>query len=159
MADVSCPNTQDFDAQSQIAFLEDLIVKLSRQKKGTTPLLIKLSCDWNLEFLRVLIEILLRCHIDGVICGNTSTSPFIKEQILKTDFKGGISGAPLFPKSLQLVKTMQALSDGKLCIIGVGGILEKQHFWAMQDAGAQLVQVFTGLIYKGPQIVAELLRS
>lgn len=149
VADVSCPNTGELDKNSNLEFLETLCAQLKEKQKQLhfryeryVPFLLKLSCDWGWDFLKPLSVILGRYSIDGLVCGNTIA---------------GLSGRPLFPKALRLVKTMRELLGGKIPIIGVGGIFDRQDLLCMRKEGAELFQIYTALVYKGPQIVSELL--
>ncbi len=149
VADVSCPNTGELEASSNLEFLEALSASLKTMQRQLhikqdryVPLLLKLSSDWDQVILEPLTQILIRHSIDGVICGNTSH---------------GLSGRPLFPKALALVKTMGQLLAGRIPIIGVGGISTRLDLLSMQEAGAELFQIYTALVYRGPQVVSELL--
>lgn len=141
VADVSCPNTNDFSSNSNLEFLDTLCEQLKVRKSRHVPILLKLSPDWDFDFLKALSQILLRHSIDGVICGNTSA---------------GLSGKPLFPKTLRLVKSMHGLLENRIPIIGCGGISSSHDITEMQQAGAKLLQVYTALIYQGPGVVSKI---
>ena len=142
VADVSCPNTGDLDAHTNLDFLETLCAKLKESQQK--PLLLKLSPDWDIDFLKPLAQILLKHKIDGVICGNTSD---------------GLSGKPLFPKALALVKNMHENLRGQIPIIACGGISSSGDIQKMRESGAQLFQIYTALVYQGPGVVSKLLTS
>ena len=100
--------------------------------------------------------------VDGIIAGNTTTSreglttnPARVEKI----GKGGLSGAPLFERSLALVKHIHEYTGGRLPIIGVGGIMGPEQAKLMLDAGASLIEICTGFIYEGPSAVKKILRK
>lgn len=142
VADISCPNTSDFKANSQLDFLDNLSAGLKSKRDTRVPLLFKLSCDWDASLLEPLSQIFLRDGVDGVVCGNTSA---------------GLSGRPLFPKALDLVRRMNQILQGRIPIIGAGGIFTHQDLLSMQAEGAQLFQIYTALVYRGPPVVSELL--
>ena len=104
------------------------------------------------------MDVILINHMDGIIATNTTisrdglNSPQARED-------GGLSGKPLFERSLAMVGKIQKFTDGKLPVIGVGGISNADGVQKMMDAGAVLVQIYTGLIYEGPGLVKSILRE
>ena len=120
------------------------------------PLLIKLAPDLSSEELDDVLRAILDYGMDGVIATNTTLqreglrSPHSKET-------GGLSGAPLFERSREVVQQIYQRTQGRLPIIGAGGILNAVRARQMLDAGATLVQVYTGLIYQGPGLVWQIL--
>ena len=99
-----------------------------------------------------LAETLVEANVDGVILSNTTTDrpPFLAENFRNQ--KGGLSGTPLRTKSTEIIRNFYKLTDGKLPIIGVGGISKAEHAYEKIKAGASLVQLYTGMIYEGPDI-------
>jgi dihydroorotate dehydrogenase len=122
--------------------------------------LVKLAPDLNDEELDDDLEVILRQGIDGVIATNTHanargeglTSPQAGES-------GGLSGAPLSLLSREMVRKISMRTAGQLPIIGIGGVMNPQDARAMLDAGAVLVQVYTGLVYAGPGLVKRILEG
>ena len=117
------------------------------------PLCIKLAPDLAVADVAAVADALLEFKIEGVIAGNTTiTRPQVGNARLANE-AGGLSGAPLAPLARQLVARLRERLDGRVAIIGVGGILSAADAQAMLDAGADLVQIYTGLIYRGPSLV------
>ncbi len=120
------------------------------------PLLLKLAPDLSGSEIDDALDVLVAKGMDGVIATNTTT---VREG-LRSKFSGeggGLSGAPLRARSLEVVSHIYKITSGKLPIIGVGGIMSADDAKAMLDVGASLVQVFTGLIYRGPGLVKQTL--
>jgi len=123
------------------------------------PLLVKLSPDVSREQLELVVDVLLRLHIDGIIATNTT----ISRDDLRTARpevaalgEGGLSGAPLRAKSTQMIKDLFNLTKGRIPIVGVGGIFSAEDAWEKIAAGACLVQLYTGFIYQGPGIAGDI---
>ena len=132
---------------------------LADQHSRYVPLAVKIAPDMSDEELRQLGELLARHGIDGVIATNTtisrqavSDSPFAEEA-------GGLSGAPVRERSTQVVKVLSELLGDALPVIAVGGILSAADAVEKIDAGAALVQVYTGFIYSGPGLVREAVEA
>ncbi|MEX2143030.1 MAG: quinone-dependent dihydroorotate dehydrogenase [Anaerolineales bacterium] len=153
---VSSPNTPGLRHLQQAGMLSDLLGELNRSK--TVPLLVKLSPDLTDTQLDEALDVLLQHGVDGVIATNTTTSrpPLVSYAAKET---GGLSGTPLTTLSRRFVERIFAHTQGKMPIIAAGGILSRQDADAAIQAGASLVQVFTGLVYRGPGLVKELLTS
>jgi dihydroorotate dehydrogenase len=121
-------------------------------------MLVKLAPDLSDEELDDALQVILANRMDGIIATNSTLS----RQGLKSPLaieSGGLSGAPLFKRSLQMVKDIYQRTGGRIPIIGVGGILNTNGVQQMLDAGAQLVQMYTGLVYKGPGLVKKILQE
>lgn len=161
---VSCPNVVGLTALQDVSFLSEIVDRLLdlRMYYDTfRPILLKVSPDLSRQQLDDIIDYCLRSGIDGIVAGNTTRS----RDGLATDStqvekigNGGLSGAPLFNKNLGLVRYIHEKSEGKLPIIGVGGIMSGAQAQEMLDAGASLVEIYTGFIYEGPAIVKKILR-
>lgn len=161
---ISSPNTAGLRDLQQSSHLSDLLAKLKNaqqdiftQHQKYIPLIVKIAPDLNETEIKALAQTLLAQKIDGVIATNTTVdregvlaSPFAKEA-------GGLSGAPLFAKSTELLKMLYAALDNKIPIIAAGGIMNAQDASTKQAAGATLLQVYTGLIYQGPRLIQEIL--
>jgi dihydroorotate dehydrogenase len=122
------------------------------------PLLVKLSPDLDDAELDDALEVMLRLGIEGVIATNTTLS---RQGIISSQASqaGGLSGAPLRERSTYVVREICRRTGGRLSVIGCGGIENAHHAREKLDAGALLVQVYTGLIYTGPGLVKEIMRS
>jgi len=123
------------------------------------PLLVKLSPDMSREQLEMSVDVLVRLQIDGIIATNTTTS---RDDLSTPGARvaavgeGGLSGAPLRAKSTQTIKDVYQLTKGRIPIIGVGGIFTAEDAWEKIAAGASLVQLYTGFIYRGPNVAREI---
>jgi dihydroorotate dehydrogenase len=122
------------------------------------PLLVKLAPDLDDEQLDDALDVIQLNHMDGVIATNTTIS---REGVnSKLAFEsGGLSGRPLFNQSLTIVDKIYKRTGGSLPIIGAGGIFDANGVHRMMDAGAKLIQIYTGLIYRGPGIVKSMLQQ
>jgi dihydroorotate dehydrogenase len=126
------------------------------------PILLKVSPDLSHEQLDEIVEYCLRSGIDGIVAGNTTRSReglnSLTTEKIEAIGNGGLSGAPLHNKNLELVRYIHTVSEGKLPIIGVGGIMSAEQAQAMIDAGASLVEIYSGFIYEGPALVKKILK-
>ncbi len=162
---VSSPNTAGLRQLQERQELDQLLKQLStergRLRQSTSrqvPILVKLAPDLSDAQLDAALEVILANYMDGVIATNTTilrqglTSPLATQQ-------GGLSGRPLLDLSLAMLKKIQERTAGKLPVIGVGGISNITGVQKMMDAGAVLVQIYTGLIYEGPGLVKQILQE
>ncbi|MBI2602401.1 MAG: quinone-dependent dihydroorotate dehydrogenase [Deltaproteobacteria bacterium] len=158
---VSSPNTpglrglQHPDALSKL--LEPLLQE-NLHRKTPVPLLLKLSSDLCEDEARTAAHIALHFQLDGLILGNTSTDSSLCPAV-ETLGSGGISGSPLFARSTHLLRELASFGGDRLVLIGCGGILNAEHAREKFDAGAKLLQVFTGFVYGGPLFPHELLED
>lgn len=154
---ISSPNTPGLrDLQKREPLLELLdAVKEERAKSCRThspPLLVKLAPDLDEEQQAEMAQTLLDAGIEGVILGNTTLD---RPDYLNAEFraeKGGLSGQPLTDKSTAIIRNFYRLTDGKLPIIGVGGVSNGEQAYAKIKAGASLVQLYTALVFEGPDV-------
>jgi dihydroorotate dehydrogenase len=159
---ISSPNTKGLrDLQSDAA-LDTLLATLAAARKRLeqqhgkrVPLVVKVAPDLELEGIRRIARSLVAQGIDGVIATNTTIARDAVAGLPHAGEAGGLSGRPLFEPSNRVVRALAAALGGALPIIGVGGILSGDDARAKIDAGATLVQLYTGLIYRGPRLVAE----
>ncbi len=161
---VSSPNTVGLRRLQGRQQLEALLSSLAQERKiilakqllpKPLPLLVKLAPDLSSEELDDALQAILFHKMDGVIATNTT----LRREGLKSlgrDETGGLSGSPLFVQSLEMVRQIHQRTQGKLPIIAVGGIMNAQNARLMFEAGATLVQVYTGLVYRGPGLVKEI---
>lgn len=159
---VSCPNVGDIkelqDADNLLATLT-LLKEMSEQKPVKKPILLKISPDLNNSQLDQLIDMAFKTGIDGFVATNTT----IKREGLETDKvrieeigKGGLSGKPLRERSTEIIRYLVQKSGGKIPVIGAGGIIDADDAIEKLNAGASLVQVYTGFVYTGPSIVSKI---
>jgi dihydroorotate dehydrogenase len=167
---VSSPNTPGLRALQGRAPLQELI-RRSRQALTATvpgkapPLLLKIAPDLTSEDLADIAAVALEdgpggaAGLDGLIVSNTTiTRPAGIDPVLAKE-AGGLSGRPLFPLSTEILRQMYRLTEGRLPIIGVGGISNAAEAYAKIRAGASLVQLYSALVYQGPALVARINRD
>ena len=120
------------------------------------PIFLKISPDESKESIEIILNAVKSFKITGLVLTNTTIDKTnLQNTILKSE-SGGLSGQPLFAKSTNLIKVIREF-DKKIPIIGVGGVIKKSDYNAKLEVGADLVQIYTGFIIKGPSIVKELL--
>ena len=159
---ISSPNTEGLrDLQGKsvlhrfIAMLRAAQERLGSQHGGRKPMLLKIAPDLSDAELDAMAEILLRTGIDGVICTNTTLDRESVGDDPLSGEAGGLSGKPLFARSTAVLAGMHQRLQGRVPLLGVGGILDGSDAAEKLDAGASLVQLYSGLIYRGPSLVAE----
>ena len=159
---VSSPNTpglRDLQEKEPLTALLNRLQVLNNQKESRKPILLKIAPDLTNEQLDDIIDIVADTTIDGVIATNTT----ISRSGLKTDKNkvesignGGLSGKPVKARSTEAIKYLSDKSNKGFPIIGVGGIHSKEDALEKIDAGATLVQIYTGFIYEGPELVKRI---
>ncbi|KRE89521.1 dihydroorotate dehydrogenase (quinone) [Frateuria sp. Soil773] len=159
---ISSPNTQGLRDLQQEATLRRFIEtlreaqeRLGSQAGARKPMLLKIAPDLAEAELDAIAEVLLAAGVDGVICTNTTIDRTAVAGDPHGGEAGGLSGKPLCERSTAVVRGMRARLQGRVAIVGVGGILEGSDAAEKLDAGAALVQLYSGLVYRGPQLVAE----
>ncbi len=163
---ISSPNTKNLRQLQQASELERLLDALKREQESLArthgkhvPLALKIAPDLETEEIIQIADLLLQYRIDGVIATNTTLSRQGVEDLPHGEEGGGLSGAPLRLKSTSVVKQLSLALQDKIPIIGVGGILEGLDAEEKIRAGARLVQLYSGLIYRGPPLVGEICRA
>jgi len=163
---ISSPNTKNLrqlqgasEIDALLSQLKQAQQRLADQHKRYVPLALKIAPDMDNEQIKNIAEALIRHGIDGVIATNTTTSRDAVQGMAHGAEAGGLSGAPVFHLSNQVIRGLKAELGDALPIIGVGGIFSGADAKAKIDAGAALVQVYTGLIYRGPALVRECAAS
>jgi dihydroorotate dehydrogenase len=159
---VSSPNTKGLrDLQSEEA-LAGLLAALKAEQAlladrhgKYTPIAIKIAPDLSTVAIDAVARLLIRHKVDGVIATNTTLARDAVKGLPNAGEAGGLSGRPLRAQATAVLRTLAKTLDGALPIIGVGGILSGDDAKEKIDAGATLVQIYTGLIYRGPGLVAE----
>ena len=159
---VSCPNVSSHAKLNDRDYLEELITAVQEANKTFAkqkPILLKIAPDLNNEQLDEIVELVLDTKLDGVIASNTSTSRAnLKTSVerLEEIGNGGVSGKPVAEKSTQVIKYLADKSNRAFPIIGVGGVHTAADALAKIEAGATLVQVYTGFIYSGPKLIKQI---
>ena len=158
VVNVSSPNTPNLRALQDkepltklLVTLQDLNIKKIKQK----PILLKIAPDLTNEQLLDIIEIVKESKIAGVIATNTTIARENLQSANKTEI-GGLSGKPLTQRSTEVIKFLHKNSNGSFPIIGVGGIHSVADALEKLDAGASLIQLYTGFIYEGPQLIKNI---
>ena len=162
---VSCPNVEGLQHLQDVSYLSDLVDPLLDLRvcyDTYKPLLVKVSPDIPHEELDEILNYCLISGIDGIVAGNTTTSreglTTPREKVEKIG-NGGLSGAPLFERSLALVRYIHDKTEGRLPVIGVGGIMNADQATQMLQAGASLIEICTGFVYEGPSAVKNILKK
>jgi dihydroorotate dehydrogenase len=157
---ISSPNTKDLRRLQTGAAVRDLLGAITHERDGLAPrlpLLVKIAPDLDEAEIDTILEAVLAAGVDGIIATNTTTSRAGVPQA--QDLPGGVSGAPLRARSTAVIRYLAARTEGRLPIVGVGGILSAADALEKLQAGACLVQVYTGLVYTGPSLVHALNRG
>jgi dihydroorotate dehydrogenase len=159
VVNISSPNTpglRDLQRRAQLAGLLEALAeeraRLTAASGRRLPLLIKVAPELEEPELRAVVETALACALDGLIATNTTTARAGLRSPLAGE-AGGLSGRPLHPAALRTVAALRRLSGGRLPLVGVGGIFSAEDAYAFIRAGASLVQLYTGLVYRGPGLV------
>lgn len=157
---VSSPNTQGLRQLQHVDYLRPILAalmeeegRLRARKSRRTPLLAKIAPDLAREELIALARLFLELQLDGVIATNTTVS---RPAELAESEQGGLSGAPLLALSQQTIRLLRSQTEGRLVIIAAGGIMCGDDARQSLHAGADLLQVYSGLIYRGPALVSEI---
>lgn len=160
VVNISSPNTKNLRSLQSGHALTELLqslkqrqLQLAEQYEHYVPLVLKVAPDLSSEDIAFIASQLVQFEIDGLIVTNTTLSRDGVSHLAHAEEAGGLSGAPVFEKSTACLAEFSQLLQGKVALIGVGGIVEGQHAAAKQQAGASLVQVYSGLIYRGPALV------
>ena len=156
---ISSPNTvglRDFHEEKLLSGLLSKLNKFKKDKKIKCPIVLKISPDINEKEISNINELILKFKIDGVILTNTSNQNRENLSNTKSNEVGGLSGLPLQKISSKFIKIFYKSNKGKVPIIGVGGIDSGQSAFEKIAAGATLIQLYTGMVYKGPSIVKNI---
>ncbi len=165
-ANISSPNTKDLRQLQGASELDKLLAALKQEQARLAeahgryvPVVLKIAPDLDADQVAAIAALLLKYRIDGVIATNTTVSREGVQGLPHAEEAGGLSGAPVREKSTQVVRQLAQALQGRLPIIGAGGILSGADAAEKLDAGAALVQLYSGLIYRGPALVKEVLRG
>lgn len=162
VVNVSCPNISDLhelqDKDSLMEILNSLMLERSK-RANAKPILLKISPDLNFAQIDEVIGVVNETKIDGFVATNTTTGRYnltTTEDQVKQIGNGGMSGHPLRNRSTEIIRYISAKTNGKVPIIGVGGIMTPEDALEKLQAGASLVQVYSGFIYEGPMLVKRI---
>ena len=156
---ISSPNTEGLRNFHEKKALEKLLLgvnKIKKDKNIVKPLVVKISPDIKDNEISSIIELILKHKIEGIIISNTTDSHREKLSDIQKNEKGGLSGQPLKDLSTKLIKKFYRETKGKIQIIGVGGVDSGHAAFEKICAGADAVQLYTGMVYKGPGVVKEM---
>lgn len=163
---ISSPNTQNLRALQGDAALEALLAtlcarraELAREHARQVPMFVKIAPDLGPDEIEAIAATLRRHPVDGVIATNTTLARDAVAGQRHSEEAGGLSGAPLAARSNTVIAQLRAMLGAAFPIIGVGGVMSGADAVAKRRAGADLVQIYTGLIYKGPALVTESARA
>lgn len=162
---ISSPNTKNLRQLQQgdeikklLAALKEEQLKLQEKHQKYTPLVVKIAPDLSDDEIIHIAQLLTEFAIDGVIASNTTISRAAIQGHVHAEEAGGLSGAPVMQQSTHVVAKLAAELRGEIPIIAAGGILSGQDAQDKLDAGASLVQIYSGLIYRGPQLIEDILQ-
>ena len=156
---ISSPNTEGLRNFHEEKALEKLLLgvnKIKKDKNIVKPLVVKISPDIKDNEISSIIELIMKHKIEGIIVSNTTDSHREKLSDIQKNEKGGLSGQPLKDLSTKLIKKFYRETKGKIQIIGVGGVDSGYAAFEKICAGADAVQLYTGMVYKGPGVVKEM---
>ncbi len=160
---ISSPNTKNLRDLQNESLLNDFLQKISQCKNNlqkishkNTPILLKIAPDLELEQQKNIAKIVMDNAIDGIIISNTTIERNFNLKNSKSVESGGLSGKPLFEKSNEVLRNFYRLTDGKIPLIGVGGISSAQDAYTKIKNGASLVQIYSAFIYQGFALVEEI---
>ncbi len=155
VVNVSSPNMPGLRELQQKVFLNSILSTLQKENReggNAKPILVKISSDLTHEQIGEVLECLFENGISGIISSNT----LLARPMVKTDEKGGLSGVPIREIATETIRFIHKETNGKLPIIGVGGIFTGDDVREKLDAGATLLQLYTGFIYRGPHIISKI---
>lgn len=164
VVNVSSPNTPGLRELQDASWLQPLLAALVHENQARTvagrprrPLLLKIAPDLSFPQVDAALQVIADLKLDGIIATNTTLAR--PGALATVNQAGGLSGAPVRRRSTEIINYIARATDGRLPIIGVGGIMDEEAAGEKLDAGATLVQLYTGLIYRGPLFAAEVARA
>ena len=162
---ISSPNTPGLRTLQYGDALKELLQPLKEKQKelaphfGYKPIFVKIAPDMNTDEVGLVASALVECGMDGVIATNTTLDRDGVEGCENSNEQGGLSGAPLEEKATEVLENLCKALDGNLPVIGVGGITDGAGAIDKVKAGAELVQVYSGFIYRGPELIREMVEA
>lgn len=164
VVNVSSPNTPGLRSLQSRDQLEPILAALQQDNVDRKPLLVKIAPDLDWDAIAAVVDLAETYELAGIIATNTTLSrQGLRTQVIPktgnpvTAEAGGISGAPLGDRATEIIRQIYRHTQGRLPIIGVGGIFTAEDAWAKITAGASLLQVYTGWVYEGPEMVRRIL--
>ncbi len=157
---VSSPNTPGLRDLQLGEALDALLAALGAARRAldaSPPLLLKIAPDLDDDALAEIADLARRHGVDGVVISNTTVARPSGLRSPKAREAGGLSGAPLMPLATERLARFHRLSEGRIPLIGVGGVASAEDAWAKIRAGASLIQLYTGLVYEGPGLIRRIL--
>ena len=154
---ISSPNTEDLRSFHEQEKLDELLQTIDKEKhnlKSKTPLAVKISPDIDDKEINKISEVLLSNNIEVIIVSNTSDSSRDDLTNIQRHQKGGLSGKPIQKKSTKLINRFYKILKGRIKIIGVGGVDSGKSAYEKFLAGADYIQLYTGMVFRGPSIVS-----
>ena len=158
VVNVSSPNTpnlRDLQEKEPLTKLINSLISINRNKNKPKPILLKIAPDLNNNQLLDIISIVKNTGLDGIIATNTTINRDNLKSVNKNEL-GGLSGKPLTSRSTEVIKFISKNSNITIPIIGVGGISSVADALEKFDAGADLIQIYTGFIYEGPNLIRSI---
>ena len=159
---ISSPNTKNLRALQSDEALDALLGAIAQERdvlkqkhKKSVPIFVKIAPDLDAAQIEVIASTLLKHNMDGVVATNTTLSREAVKGMPHAEEAGGLSGAPVLQASNQVIRQLRAALGKGFPIIGVGGVMSAQDAVSKIEAGADVVQIYTGLIYKGPDLVKQ----
>jgi len=156
---ISSPNTPGLRALQGRDALDDLLGRVAEARTGPEPVFLKIAPDLTEAEIAMIVEAALAHRIDALIVSNTTLDRPASLISTHASEAGGLSGAPLKDRALDALRHAAAASEGRLPLIGVGGIASGADAWARIRAGASAVQLYSALIYEGPGLVGRIKRD
>jgi dihydroorotate dehydrogenase len=159
VVNVSSPNTPNLRLLQDKAALNEIFTALQSVNYTNRPILVKVAPDLSFNALDEILELVDPCRIAGIVATNTTIArPQTSDATLQKIYAetGGLSGRPLRARSTEIVRHLFKQTNGKVPIIGVGGIFSAKDAWEKITAGASLVQCYTGLVYEGPVLARKI---
>ena len=156
---ISSPNTKnlrELHSTENLNMLLSAISQLSGELNNTKPIFLKISPDENDESLKQIIKIVESSIFSGLIATNTTVDKTLLKESKYHNYEGGLSGTPLYNKSNEKLELINTIAED-MPLIAVGGVINKETYFKKLESGADLVQIYTGFIIKGPSIVSEIL--
>jgi dihydroorotate dehydrogenase len=165
VVNVSCPNVAGLAKLQTEDYLLSIVNPMLEFRRGQNeyrPILVKISPDLTHEEIDSIVKVVIDTLVDGFVATNTTTNReglHISRKRLEGIGNGGLSGAPLTKRAIEVVRYVHQKTEGRYPIIATGGVMTPEDALAMLDAGADLVQVFTGMIYNGPSFAKQICKA
>ena len=159
---VSSPNTPNLRNLQNDANLLNLVSKVDKlinKLQIEIPLFLKISPDENNITIENIVEIVKNSVFSGIVATNTTVDKTVLSNIKYKNIEGGLSGEPLMKKSTEMIELINTKANKTIPIIGVGGVMNREDYLEKITSGAGLVQIYTGFVLKGPNIVSQILSN